>query len=318
MMPEREPPFAPPAAIGFIGLGNMGRPMAQRLAQAGFRLHLHDLDPARAEAFAAAYGGTVHPDPAALAAAVRVVFTMLPDGRAVREVVLGPRGLLAVVPCLVEIVVDCSSSEPSGTRELAAILEERGIMLVDAPVSGGVPRAEAGTLALMAGGDAVAIARLRPLFACLAGQLFETGPTGSGHAMKALNNMVSAVGLWVAAEMLLTGAKFGLDPATMVEVLNASTGRNNSTENKFRQHILSRGFASGFSLALMAKDLDAAAGLARRMQADAPLSRLCAALWQEARAALPEGADHTEIVRHLELRSGIELRTGTGTEEKRA
>ncbi len=310
-------PFVPPEEVGFVGLGNMGRPMAARLAAAGFRLHLHDRDPARAEGFAAAHGGSVAAGPADIARRVRVLVGMLPDGRAVREVV---HEALAVPPAerRLEVVVDCSSSEPSGTRALAERLRGEGIALVDAPVSGGVPRAEAGTLAVMAGGDPEALARCRPLLESFAGRIFETGPAGSGHALKALNNMVSAAGLWVAAEMLLVAAKFGLDPAMAVDVLNASTGRNNSTENKFRQHILSRGFASGFSLDLMAKDLEAAAGLARRLQVDAPLSRLCAALWQEARAALPEGADHTEIVRHLEARSGIELEErGTAQGEER-
>ncbi len=160
-------------------------------------------------------------------------------------------------------------------------------------------RALDGSLAIMAGGEAAVIARCRPLLLAMGGSVFPTGKLGSGHAMKALNNYVSAAGLVAAAEALLIGRRFGLDPATMVEVLNNSTGRNNSTEHKVTQFILSESYGSGFALGLMAKDLTTADDLRRHLGLDLPLSALCRELWQQADAALGAGADHTEIYRFL-------------------
>jgi 3-hydroxyisobutyrate dehydrogenase len=160
-------------------------------------------------------------------------------------------------------------------------------------------RAEEG-IAIMAGGEAALVERCRPLFAALGGALYATGPLGSGHAMEALNNFVSAAGLVAACEALLVGRRFGLDLSLMVDVLNASTGRNNSTEVKARQFILSGTFASGFSLGLMAKDLRTAAELAEHAGAAAPTLRAARELWAEAARALAADADHTEIFRCVE------------------
>ncbi|MBE7248431.1 MAG: NAD(P)-dependent oxidoreductase, partial [Actinomycetospora chiangmaiensis] len=191
------------------------------------------------------------------------------------------------------LVIDMSSSAPVGTRELAQDLARAGIRLVDAPVSGGVKRAVDGTLAIMVGGgEANAV---RPLLDCLGTSIFETGPIGSGHAMKALNNYVSAAGLTAACEALRIGASFGLDPALMTDILNVSTGRNNSTEVKLKPFVIPKTYASGFSMALMAKDLRTADDLARHEGVPAPLSGAVAALWQDALAELGAGADHTAI-----------------------
>jgi 3-hydroxyisobutyrate dehydrogenase len=179
--------------------------------------------------------------------------------------------------------------------------------MVDAPVSGGVRRAADGTLAVMVGGDPALVARCDPLFRAVGQQVFACGPLGSGHAMKALNNLVSATGLLAAAEALVVGRRFGLDPGRMLEVLNASTGRNHATEQKLAQFVLSRRFDAGFSLALMVKDLATALELARDTGTPAPLSAECRALWTQAAAALEPGADHTAIVRWLESIAGVTL-----------
>jgi 3-hydroxyisobutyrate dehydrogenase len=234
-----------------------------------------------------------------LAQASQTVITMLPDGKIVREVVFGRDGLISrLAPGA--LVMDMSSCDPTGTRELGRSLDERGIELIDAPVSGGVKRAEDATLSAMVGGKAEPIERAMPLIRTVARDVFLTGPLGSGHAMKALNNMVSAAGLWIAAEAVRVGAAFGLEPGTIVDILNASTGRNNSTENKLKQHMLSRRFASGFSLGLMAKDLRAAAMLADATHIPAPLLQRCAELWSEAANELGGAEDHTAIVKFLE------------------
>lgn len=300
-MKDDSTPIRPPAAIGFVGLGNMGAPMARRLVQAGYRLFVADSNDTALQSFFAAHSAMASAPRTLgeLAASVDAVITMLPDGKIVRQVVLGPGGLAAGLSGGT-VVVDMSSSDPIGTRDLGSQLGERGVFLVDAPVSGGVKRAEDGSLATMVGGDPEGIARVRPLLEAMAKQFFLTGVLGSGHAMKALNNLVSAAGLWIAAEALLIGKQFGLQPETMVDVLNASTGRNNSTENKFKQQILSRGFASGFSLGLMAKDLRTANELAIETGTFAPFTQECTALWEDAARRLGNSADHTAVVQVLE------------------
>ena len=247
----------------------------------------------------AAHGGTVAASIATLARGAEAVITMLPDGKAVREVALGRDGLLENLSSG-SVVIDMSSSDPVGTRNLGGALLAKKIELVDAPVSGGVARARDGSLSTMVGGDDATIARVRPVLEAMAKHVFLTGSLGTGHAMKALNNLVSAGGLWIATEALLIGERFGLSPARIVDILNASTGRNNSTENKFKQHILSRSFASGFSLALMAKDLRVAADLAAATGQASPLTRLCTELWNEAEGKLGGSQDHTAIIKLLE------------------
>ncbi len=167
-------------------------------------------------------------------------------------------------------------------------------------MSGGVRRAREGKLAVMAGGDPALVERVRPVLAAMGSAIHETGALGTGHAMKALNNFVSAAGLVATCEALLVGRRFGLDPEKMVDVLNASTGRNNSTEVKAKQFILSGAFDSGFALALMAKDLRTASDLAAHLGLTLPMSAAASDLWTAASEALGAGADHTEIFRFVE------------------
>jgi 3-hydroxyisobutyrate dehydrogenase len=289
--------FAPPERVGFVGLGQMGAPMARGLARAGFRLALLDARPGAAAALG--LEAELPADAAALGAACRVAVTMLPDGNAVREVVLGARGLAAGL-ARGSVIIDMSSSSPVGTRALGDALAASGIALIDAPVSGGVKRAIDGSLAIMAGGDAAVIERCRPVLAAMGRHIFPTGPLGSGHAMKALNNYVSAAGLAAAVEAVLAGSRFGLDPRTIVGVLNASTGKNNSTENKFPQFILPRDFSSGFSLGLMVKDLRTALDVAHATGTPAPLAESVVAAWADAERLLGPQADHTAVVQYWE------------------
>lgn len=295
--------------VGFVGLGNMGWPMARNLARAGFQLTVRDADRGRQERFAAEHACTAANVPAAFQP-VDAVITMLPTGRIVREVMLEWAGGIAATLRAGTVVVDMSSSEPTGTRDLGRELAKRDIALVDAPVSGGVPRAEAGTLSIMIGADdASAVGRIRPLLEVLGQKLFETGALGSGHAMKALNNFVAAAGYTAAAEALIVGRKFGLDPGIIVEILNASTGRNFSTEYTFKDHILTGKYATGFALGLLAKDVAIAAGLAEAIDADAPLCALLSARWAEACMAAGGAVDHSAAIRHWARANGVELPT---------
>ncbi|HTQ72877.1 MAG TPA: NAD(P)-dependent oxidoreductase [Burkholderiales bacterium] len=305
------PAIVPPARIGFVGLGKMGQPMARHLSRAGYRVLAHDLDP---EAVRRAREGAGAENPGSLRAigeSCEAVITMLPDGNAVRAVALGKDGsgdsLLAGLS-RGKMLVDMSSSSPVGTRELGGVLAGRGVGMIDAPVSGGVRKADDATLAIMVGGEAAAIERCRPVLEAMGKQIFLTGPLGSGHAMKALNNYVSAAGLAAAVEAVLAADRFGLDPVRVVDVLNASTGMNNATLNKFHRFILSRAFDSGFSLDLMVKDLKTALEVARSTGSPAPFAEACVRAWSEAQRTLGPGHDHTEVARYWEGLAGTELR----------
>jgi len=287
-------------AVAFIGLGQMGRPMSGHLARAGYRIRAFDASPRQLAAVAAEIGATACASAAEAAQGADVLITMLPDGKIVRKVLLDD-GAAAALP-KGAMVLDMSSSDPVGTRALGEALTAQGLTLIDAPVSGGVARAKTAQLSIMAGGDSGAIERLRPILETMGNRVFLTGPLGSGHAMKALNNYVSAAGLAAVCEALVVGRAFGLDPAAMNEVLNASTGKNNTTEVKVKQFLLSGAFNSGFSAGLMTKDLATAADLADAMGVAAPFAHDCVAVWRKMVAALGAGADHTEYFRFSEGR----------------
>ena len=288
--------------VGFIGLGNMGAPMARHLAGAGFQVVASDSNPAALERFCTAVQCERAGSLADLGRSCRLVITMLPDGAAVRQVLLGEQGVAAAL-APGSVVLDMSSAEPVGTRALALKLADCAVSLVDAPVSGGVKRAVEGRLAIMAGGEPAAIARCRPVLAAL-GQVFCAGASGAGHAVKALNNYLSAVALAATAEAMMAGESFGIDPSVMLEILNHSTGRNTATEQKYPAFVLSRRFNSGFALGLMAKDLRTALGLAQAVGTPAALLSECADLWNRAQQQLGFNADNTEIVRYLEKLPG--------------
>jgi 3-hydroxyisobutyrate dehydrogenase len=304
--------FAPPERIGFIGLGKMGAPMIRNLKKGGFELALNDIDAKLARTLAEEVGAQVFERLPDLARACRVVITMVPDGKVVREIALGraqhPESGLAAGFAPGSVLIDMSSSAPVGTRELGTELKARGIGMIDAPVSGGVRRAITGQLAIMIGGDPALIERCRPVLSAMGSQLFPVGELGAGDAIKCLNNYVSAAGLLAAAEGMVAAQRFGLDPQKALEVFNASTGKNNSTEHKFAQFILSRTFGSGFSVGLMAKDLRTALELAQQVEAPMPMGAHCVPVWNDAEKTLGANADHTEIVRMLERITGTELR----------
>ena len=287
--------------VGFVGIGNMGTPMAGHLLKAGWKVSVYDTDTEKTRRFAAAQGAVAAQSLTDLGRGSDVVITMLPDGHIVRRVVLGrnPQD-----DCLVKalakgaVVIDMSSSAPVGTRTLGQDLRAHAVSLIDAPVSGGVKGAVAATLAIMTGGEKALVDRFDDLLSAM-GRRFYVGALGSGHAAKVLNNYVSAAGLAAAAEAVLVGQRFGIDPQTLVNVINASTGRNNSTENKFAQFILNEKFNSGFALGLMAKDLTLAMEVADACNVPAELGRATLELWKKAEHEVGGAADHTEIARFV-------------------
>ncbi len=301
-MPMQSKPAGPDGTrVGLIGVGNMGAPMAAHLVKAGWSVSVYDAAIEKSRDFAAAHGAKAATSVAEIARNSDVVITMLPDGHIVRRVALG---LSDSDDCLVRgfakgaVIIDMSSSAPVGTRKLGEDLRQHEILLIDAPVSGGVRGAVAGTLAIMIGGDKALADRYDGLLAAM-GKRFYVGALGAGHAAKVLNNYVSAAGLAAAAEAVRIAERFGIEPQTLVDVVNASTGRNNSTENKFAQFILNGKFNSGFALGLMAKDLALAMEVAEACDVPAELGHACLALWQQAEQSLGGASDHTEIARYV-------------------
>ena len=286
--------------VGFIGIGNMGWPMAKNLLKAGpnilkagHKLAVFDLDRDKVAKFV---GEEPNAAAAASAAAVgeaaNVIVTMLPTGPIVREVALGM--LQAGALKAGSVVIDMSSSEPVGTKQLADTLAKAGISLIDSPVSGGVAGAQAGTLTLMVGGDdAAAIERCWPVLQTMGAKLFRTGGSGSGDAIKALNNFVAAASFRALSEALSMGIKFGLDPALIVDILNVSTGRSFTSEGAIKTQVLTGNYAAGFALGLMTKDVKIAADLAGDLGVMAPLCSVVYNAFANAREGMGYGADFT-------------------------
>ena len=290
--------LTPPARVGFIGLGNMGNPMAHLLAGAGYDMLVHDANPGAVQHFIEANKAAAADSLQHLGNDCQAVITMLPNGAIVREVLTGAAGVLDGTRNR-PVIIDMSSSSPLGTRELAGELEQRGITLIDAPVSGGVKKARDGTLAIMAGGDSAVITSVQPLLDTM-GQVFHVGGPGAGHAMKALNNYLSAGTLAMTSEAILAGQQFGLEPGRMIEILNASTGRSTASEHKFPTFILPRKFDSGFALGLMAKDLRLALEISRSTGAPCGLLEVLSDIYNRAEKDLGQGADNTDVYRYLE------------------
>ncbi len=277
--------------VGFVGLGRMGRPMANNLLRAGYELVVRDVDRDVELRFADQPAVMSGREVAAFANA-GVVITMLPDGRVVQDAVL--KDGIANALASGAVVVDMSSSSPRDTRELGRELGRRSIALIDAPVSGGVARATDGTLAIMAGADdEPGLDRVLPILGALGRQVFRTGPLASGHAMKALNNFCAAASYAALAEALVLGRSFGLTPSTMVEVINNSTGRSFSSEVVFAGEVVTGRYGTGFALGLLAKDVTIAAGIAEGSGVPAPLCELVQRRWAEAAQALGFAADHS-------------------------
>lgn len=295
-----------PERIGFVGIGNMGWPMAARLVAGGHNVQVHDISAARSRQFVTEIGGSAAGGLGELAATSDIVITILPTSDQVEAVLFGPGDALGSRLRPGTFVVDMTSGQPARTIAFGERLTAMGVAMIDAPVSGGVARAETGELAIMAGGETAMLDRCRPVLERMGTTILSTGPLGSGQAMKALNNLVSAGGFLIAAEALLIGKRFGLDPATMVDILNVSSGSNNSTQKKFKQFVLSDKYDSGFALALMAKDLGIALELAHQNGVETPFAEHCREIWAEASAALGTTADHTELARFAARRSGTE------------
>ena len=279
--------------LGFIGIGKMGWPMASRLHQAGLQVTVADADATVVRRFIADHPGARAASGPESYGGVDALILMLPTSDIVEAVL--EDGKTAAALRAGTLVVDMSSSVPTRTRDLATRLTDRGLRFVDAPVSGGVRGAIAGRLAILAGGEQADLDQLAPVFAPLASTVIVVGPVGSGHAAKALNNLVSAATISVTVEALRLGARFGISPAIMTEVLNSSSGRSNTSENKVAQFMISGTFASGFALQLMAKDVGIAVDLADALGQEAEVSREVSRQWRRIAGQVTAEADHTQM-----------------------
>lgn len=283
--------------IGFIGLGNMGKPMAGHLAKAGYDMMIFDISSELSTQVSKEISSKPANNIEEIGIFSDIVITCLPNGKIVQDVMIGS-GKLATIMEKGNLLVDMSSSDPIETDQLGSSLKELGISMIDAPVSGGVKGAHGGTLTIITGGALEDYNRAESILNVLGGKVFHVGRLGCGQAMKALNNLCSATGLLIVAEALKAGEKFGLNPEMMIDVLNVSTGRNNSTENKVKQFILSEEYEkAGFAMDLMVKDISTAVTFAQELKVFMPLGLKAVDVWSEALTSLDGKPDHTEIAR---------------------
>jgi 3-hydroxyisobutyrate dehydrogenase-like beta-hydroxyacid dehydrogenase len=287
--------------IGFVGLGQMGGPMTRRLIAAGHVLVVRDVHPEAVTALVGA-GAAAAGSPAEVADRAEVVLVSLPTPQAVRDVALGAEGLIH--GSAMRTYVDLSTTGQTVAVEVAKVLGERGIVTLDAPVSGGVRGAMGGTLAVMVSGPAPELERVRPLLEVF-GRVFHVGDRpGLGQLMKLANNFLSATAIAATAEAIVLGVKGGLDPAVMLDVINAGTGRNTATEDKFPRQVLSGRYAAGFTTGLLTKDLDLCAAAAEALGVPMPVAAEVHAQWRHAVAELGADADITRIVALVERAAG--------------
>lgn len=297
--------------VGLVGLGHMGLPMARRLRAAGHGLVVADVsDTARAQA--EGEGAAVVASPAEVADRVETVLTSLPTPEVVHDVVLGHHGLAHGKK--VRTWVELSTTGAERIREISDALRASGISTLDSPVSGGVHGASAGSLAVMAAGDRTTYESVRPVLEVFGNVFYVGAVPGLGQTMKLVNNYLSATALAATSEAVVFGLKAGLDAQVMIDVLNAGSGRNSATADKFPRSVLTRKFAQGFSTGLMYKDLHLLSEQANNLRMPMWVAESVRQLWMYALTRGGADADFTSIVTHLEELAGVQVR-GTDAAE---
>jgi 3-hydroxyisobutyrate dehydrogenase len=297
--PKADPPtLSPGTTVGFVGLGNMGGPMVANLVAAGYTVRGFDVAPVGDETGATIVGAVTE-----VAQGADGVVLMLPNSTIVRAVLIDEGLLDAIAPGT--LLLDMSSSAPTDTRDIAPKIAERGVHFVDAPVSGGVRGARAGSLTIVVGGEEADVEAARPLLEVVGSRALHVGGIGAGHALKALNNLLSAATLIATSEAIEAGRRFGLDPAVMIDAINTSSGRSYSTEYKFPDFVLPGTYDAGFNINLMVKDISCALDLAESTGSPSAVTEVIVDQWRKAAQDLPEDADHTAIAEWIhEARGG--------------
>ncbi len=288
--------------VGFVGLGAIGRPMAAHLARV-FDTMVWNRTFERAQAFNQEIRSKLANNPADLVAWADVIITCLPTSSEVKEVLesVGTRWRSG------QLVVDATSGDPGESRKLAKWLQQKGVGFVDAPVSGGTSGAEAGELTSMLGGEAAAVERAKRVVAAYSKMIVHVGPVGTAHALKAINNALLAVNIQAAGEGLAALVKLGVRAQTALDVINASSGRSNVSENLIPERVVTRAWPRTFRLALLDKDV----GIALKVLHDTGVPAAAIGIAKQslaaARATLGEEADHVELIKEIERVAGVEI-----------
>ncbi|HUQ47353.1 MAG TPA: NAD(P)-dependent oxidoreductase [Gemmatimonadaceae bacterium] len=290
--------------VAFLGLGAIGTPMAAHLAKEPFELTVWNRTSEKADAFAAEHGCKVAKTAADAVRDAEVVITCLPSSREVEALLQAPDGIAAGLPDG-SLFIDCTSGDPATSKAIAENLAGRRIDFVDAPVSGGVKGAVAGTLTIMCGGSDAAMDRARPVLSAFGKKIVHCGDVGAGDAVKAMNQALLAVHIWSGGEALATLAKLGVSASVALDVINRSSGRSNTSENLFTERVIGRKFPRTFKLALLDKDIGIAAAISAENAVPTPLIDLAASLISGAHRELGEEADHVEAVRVIESSAGV-------------
>ncbi|MBI4189771.1 MAG: NAD(P)-dependent oxidoreductase [Betaproteobacteria bacterium] len=290
--------------LGFVGLGKMGAPMARRLIERGYRVSLFDINSSVTKALAK-IGGKLARSPAEVGASAEIVFTCLPSLDAIREVVLGKQGICRGKR--VRTYIDLSTTGSEFARTLGAELARHGIAMLDAPVSGGVPGATNGTLALMLSGKSALFRRVRPVLEVL-GKVFYVSPKpGRAQTMKLINNLLSSTGMAVACEGFVMGVKAGLDPDIMLAAINSGTGRNSATANKFPRSVLPRSFDYGANMETPYKDISLCMKEAEELGVTMLVGNTVKQLWAYGIHHGGAKQDSTRIITYLEQWAGVKV-----------
>jgi 3-hydroxyisobutyrate dehydrogenase len=287
--------------IAFIGLGLMGVPMVNNLLKAGLTVTGFDLNSVVAEKFSGQKNFKFSSTAVEAVSDAAVTILMLPDSSIIDGVIWGNAKQEGIAAHLKKgsLLVDMSSASPVSSRDNNQKLSEIGISYVDAPVSGGVKKAIDGTLSIIVGGSSEDFEKTYSLLEVMGKSITHVGAAGAAHAVKALNNYISAAGLIAVSESLVAAEKFGLDAHVVNKVFNASTGKNNTTENKVENFMLNGAFNSGFSLALMSKDVQIALKFIKDMGCSSNLAQQCVKTSEEANQSLGKGADHTAVFKYV-------------------
>ena len=290
--------------VAFLGLGSIGRPMAARIAAAGFPLTVWNRTGERASAFAKEHKAKVAKSAAEAVRGADVVITCMSTSLDVEQVLDA-----SVVGALKSgsVLLDCTSGDPATSKRIASALTGKKVAFVDAPVSGGVKGAVEGTLTVMCGGDAKDLARVKPVIEAFGKKVVHCGPIGAGDAVKAMNQALLALTIWGTGEALVALSKAGVSAEVALEVINSSSGRSNASMNLFPERVIGRKFPRTFRLALMDKDARIAAAIARDERVPAPLTQLVADLCTLAHRELGEEADHVEAVQVIEKWAGAQI-----------
>jgi 3-hydroxyisobutyrate dehydrogenase len=292
--------------VAFLGLGAIGAPMAAHLSVEPFDLTVWNRTGEKARAFAEEHGVYAASTPAEAVADAEVVITCLPSSKEVEALMNGSDGLEAGLK-KGALLIDCTSGDPTTSRRIAERLKSKGAAFVDAPVSGGVKGAVAGTLTIMCGGREADIERARPVLGAFGRKIIRCGEVGAGDAVKAMNQALLAIHIWSAGEALASLAMLGVDASVALDVINGSSGRSNSSENLFPERVIGRKYPRTFKLALLDKDVRIAEEIASENGIESPFITLAARLFADAREALGEEADHVEAVRFIEKQAGVEI-----------